>query len=54
MSSYSYVPSVCGSSGSWVDIYDLEANPDGVVCCDLCDSIINLRQNWYQAYGVSI
>jgi hypothetical protein len=51
MSTFVYVKSVCGDSGTDIDIYDLDLNPEGVICCDLCRSIVNMRQNWYQVYG---
>jgi hypothetical protein len=51
MSEFVFIYSVCGKSGSFIDRFDIPANPEGVICCDMCRSIVNLRQNWYQVYG---
>lgn len=51
MSSFLFVESTCGKSGSDVDVFDLDLNPDGVICCDNCRSIMVCREAWYQVYG---
>jgi hypothetical protein len=54
MSEFIFIYSACGEKGAFVDIYDLEANPHGVVCCDNCKSIITTRENWFAEHGVSV
>jgi len=46
MSHYVNVKSVCGNISASVDIYDLELNRDGVICCDNCKSILMCREAW--------
>ena len=46
MSTYVNLASVCGATSASVDVYDLEANPHGVICCDNCRSILICRQAW--------
>jgi hypothetical protein len=46
MSTYINLASVCGKSSSSVDIYDLDLNPHGVICCDNCQSILICRKAW--------
>ena len=50
MSFYVYVSSVCGASGSDVDVYDLPLNDEGVICCGNCETILACREAWYQVY----
>ena len=46
MSTYINVRSICGDSTTSIDIYDLELNRDGIVCCDNCESILICRKAW--------
>jgi hypothetical protein len=46
MSTYVSVPSICGDKTTSIDIYDLELNRDGVICCDNCESILICRKAW--------
>ena len=46
MSHYVNVPSICGDKSTSIDIYDLELNRDGVICCDNCESILMCRKAW--------
>ena len=46
MSHYVNVRSVCGDKSTSIDIYDLELNRDGVICCDNCESILMCRKAW--------
>jgi len=50
MSHYVNVKSVCGNISASVDIYDLELNRDGVICCDNCKSILMCRETWNYLY----
>jgi hypothetical protein len=50
MSTFVNLKSVCGNASTSVDIYDLDANPDGVVCCDNCKSILICRNAWNYLY----
>jgi hypothetical protein len=46
MSIFVNVKSVCGKASASVDVYDLDANPHGVICCDSCESILICRKAW--------
>ena len=46
MSSFINLKSACGRSSAPVDIYDLDLNPHGVICCNECATIIQSRQAW--------
>ena len=46
MSTYVNVASVCGAKSTSIDIYDLELNRDGIICCDNCESILICRKAW--------
>jgi hypothetical protein len=46
MSHYVSVKSVCGNATTSIDMYDLELNRDGVICCDNCKSIVLCRKAW--------
>ena len=46
MSHYVSVKSVCGNATTSIDMYDLELNRDGVICCDNCESILLCRKAW--------
>ena len=50
MSHYVNVKSVCGNATAAIDIYDLELNRDGVICCDNCKSIVMCRDAWNYLY----
>jgi len=52
MSTYVPIKSVCGATSTSIDIYDLELNPNGVVCCDNCKSILLCRKAWDFLYKV--
>ena len=38
--------SVCGATSSFVDVYDINLNPNGSICCDNCKSIMICRNAW--------
>jgi hypothetical protein len=46
MSTFVNLPSVCGATSASVDVYDLDLNPHGVICCDNCKSIVLCRKAW--------
>jgi len=46
MSSFINLASVCGKSFAPVDVYDVDLNPHGVICCDNCESILMCRKAW--------
>ena len=50
MSTYFDVKSVCGATSAPIDMYDLELNPHGVICCDNCESIVLCREAWDYLY----
>ena len=50
MSTLVDVKSVCGHASTAVEIFDLDANPDGVICCDNCKSILICRNAWNYLY----
>jgi len=50
MSYYVNVKSVCGNATTSIDMYDLELNRDGVICCDNCKSIMMCRNAWNYLY----
>ena len=50
MSNYVTVASVCGKSSTSIDMYDLELNHEGVICCDNCKSILMCRKAWDHLY----
>lgn len=43
--------SACGKSSTKVDLFDANLNPDGFICCDNCESIIDSRSVWYTQYN---
>ena len=43
MSLFLTVPTACGATTTDIDVFDLELNPHGGVCCDACESIIQAR-----------
>ena len=50
MSTFVNVKSVCGASSTSIDMYDLDLNPHGVICCDNCKSILMCRSAWDYLY----
>ncbi len=38
--------SICGKTVSHVDSVTLNANPQGSICCDNCNSILICRKAW--------
>ena len=40
MSHYVNVKSVCGNASTSIDMYDLELNREGVVCCDCLGEVV--------------
>ena len=53
MSTYVNLASVCGATSASVDVYDLDLNPHGVICCDNCKSIVMFRKAWDFLYKES-
>lgn len=51
MSTYIQLHSVCGNGSASVDVYDVELNPHGVICCDNCESILICRNAWNYLYN---
>ena len=51
MSTFITVPTACGAATTDIDIFDLELNPHGGVCCDACRSIIATRESWISEHG---
>ena len=46
MSYYVPLKSACGRKTAMVDMYDVELNPNGVICCGECETIIESRNSW--------
>ena len=46
MSTLYAIRSICGKTVSHVDAWDLNNNPNGVICCDNCESILICRKAW--------
>lgn len=46
MSYFVSIASVCGATSTSIDVQDLDLNPNGVVCCDNCESILLCRKAW--------
>ena len=53
MSHYVNVKSVCGNASTSIDMYDLELNHEGVICCDNCKYILMCRKAWDFLYKES-
>lgn len=53
MSMFLTVPTACGAMTTDIDVFDLELNPHGGVCCDNCKSIISARESWAALYNYS-
>jgi hypothetical protein len=54
MSTYVSVKSVCGNASASIDMYDLELNQHGVICCDNCESIVLCREAWNFMYKLEV
>jgi hypothetical protein len=50
MSTFLPINSVCGAVTTIIDMYDLELNRNGVICCDNCKSILICRNAWNDLY----
>jgi hypothetical protein len=50
MSTFLPLASVCGATSTMVDVYDIELNRDGIICCDNCKSILICRNAWNFLY----
>ena len=50
MSTFINVKSACGKSSASVDIFDLDLNQNGIICCDNCESILMCRNAWNYLY----
>jgi hypothetical protein len=50
MSTFINVKSACGKSSAPVDIFDLDLNQNGIICCDNCESILMCRNAWNYLY----
>jgi hypothetical protein len=46
MSTFLPINSACGRITSSIDIFDLELNPYGIICCPECELIIESREAW--------
>jgi hypothetical protein len=46
MSTYVAIKSACGRVTSSIDIFDLDLNPHGIICCPECETIIASREAW--------
>jgi len=46
MSTYTKIRSACGRIETSIDIFDLDLNPHGVICCPECQTIIESREAW--------
>lgn len=44
MSEFVKLETACGSKWTWCDIFDLEGNPYGAICCDECRTIIAKKE----------
>ena len=53
MSTYVPIDSACGRITSSIDIFDLELNPHGIICCDECRTIIESREAWESLWEMS-
>lgn len=51
MSMFLDVRSVCGACSSPVDVFDLDLNPHGVICCANCRLIVEARESWAKEYN---
>ena len=46
MSTFTWIKSACGRNTTSIDIFDLEMNPHGYICCGECRTIIEAREAW--------
>jgi hypothetical protein len=46
MSYFTAIDSACGRITTRIDIFDLDLNPHGVICCGECRTIIQSREAW--------
>jgi hypothetical protein len=46
MSTFTWIDSACGRIRTSIDIFDLDLNPHGVICCGECRTIIEAREAW--------
>jgi len=46
MSTFTTIKSACGRITASIDIFDLDLNPHGVICCNECSIIIASREAW--------
>jgi len=46
MSTFTNIASACGRTTASIDIFDLDLNPHGVICCNECSIIIASREAW--------
>lgn len=53
MSTFVPIDSACGRKTSTIDIFDLELNPYGFVCCNECWNIIESREAWESLWEMS-
>lgn len=53
MSTFVSIKSVCGAISTSIDVFDLELNQDGVICCGNCKTILESRKSWYKEYGLT-
>jgi hypothetical protein len=46
MSTFTAIDSACGRITTSIDIFDLDLNPHGIICCGECETIIQAREAW--------
>lgn len=46
MSTYVSIQSACKRITTKIDLFDLDLNPEGVICCPECELIIQSREAW--------
>ena len=51
MSTFVNLNSVCGATTASIDVFDVELNPDGVICCGNCKTILQSRRSWYKEFS---
>lgn len=44
MSHFVTISSVCGDKQTEIDLFDLEENPFGVVCCERCRMMLDVLE----------
>lgn len=45
------VPTACGATTTDIDVFDLDLNPHGGICCGNCALIVATRESWASEYG---